>query len=75
MVGSEKISSGDTTVTILPSLMRKNKASSVFHIVLIYEQECILVGYIPPASVAISLGGGCLPGGCLPGGVCSEVFA
>ena len=33
----------------------------------IYQQECIPVGCVPSAAVAIG-GGGCLPGGCLPGG-------
>ena len=33
------------------------------------EQECIPVGCVPSAAVAV--GGGCLPRGvCLPGGVC-----
>ena len=44
---------------------------------LCYKQECIPVGCVPSAAVAIS-GGGCLPGGCLPragvssrgGGIC-----
>ena len=31
------------------------------------NQECIPVGCVPPASVAVR-GGGCLPGGCLPRG-------
>ena len=33
-------------------------------------QECIPVGCIPPASVAVSGGWGCLPGDVSPGGVC-----
>ena len=33
------------------------------------KQECIPVGCLPPASVAVS-GRGCLPGGVCPGGVC-----
>ena len=39
-------------------------------------QECIPVGCVPSAAVAVCWGGvsarGCLPGGCLPGGVCLE---
>ena len=35
---------------------------------IIYQQECIPVGCVPPASVAISVGGGGLSAlGCLPG--------
>ena len=47
------------------------------------QQECIPVGCVPPASVAVSvvggclprgvcLGGGCLPRGCLPRGCLSK---
>ena len=45
-----------------------------------FKQECIPVGCVPSAAVAICWGGGCLPGGvsaqrgCLPrGGVCPGV--
>ena len=32
-----------------------------------YKQECIPVGCVPPAAVAVpGAGGGCLPVGCLP---------
>ena len=40
-------------------------SNSVFKI----QQECILVGCVPPASMVISTGGVC-PGGCLPEMVC-----
>ena len=46
-------------------------SQTVFNFIL--QQECITVGCVSPASVAISGGGGCLPrrGVCL-GGVCPE---
>ena len=41
---------------------------SVEGLLAMKKQECIPVGCVPSASVAVSRGGGCLPGGCLPKG-------
>ena len=38
-----------------------------------FEQECIPVGCVPPAIVAISGERGVCPGGCLPGGVSCDL--
>ena len=48
-----------------PSALRVNRPLNAYK----YEQECIPVGCVAPAAVAISGCGGVWPGGCLSGGV------
>ena len=56
-----------------PNLIHKLYCNQCQHVWSV-QQECITVGRVPSAAVAVCQGvsawGGCLPGGCVPGGVC-----